>query len=102
MAKTHYGSTPRGGYLVIYFTEDETRQIADNASTVASIIKLLVPEPHFRAAVSAAGFALKLKAKRCLAHDKCLAVLVAGVLAIPREYTPGVDDIAPTPHGYWS
>jgi hypothetical protein len=102
VAKTHYGTTPRGGYMVIYFTERETQDIAEDAVKVGSIVAAFIPEPHTAAIVSGMGLVLKWKARSCLRHDKCLAVQVAGLVAIPRAYRPGVDDIPPTPQGNWS
>ncbi|WP_037604124.1 hypothetical protein [Streptacidiphilus rugosus] len=102
MAKTHYGTTPRGGYMVIFFTERETEAIAEDATTVGSIAAAFIPEPHTAAVVTGMSLVLKWKAKSALRRDKCLSVQVAGLVAIPRAYKPGVDDIPPTPQGNWS
>ncbi len=102
VAKTHYGSTPRGGYLTVYFTKEETQAIVNDASQVGAIIASVVPEPLIRTAILAAAFGLRWKARRCLTRSKCLAVTVAGLVAVPSEYTPGVGDVPPEPSGYWS
>jgi hypothetical protein len=102
VAKTHYGTTPRGGYVTVYLTERETRAVADDASRLGAIIGSAVPEPTVKTAILATAFALRWKARRCLSRGKCLAVTVAGLIAIPAEYTPGVDDIPPEPSGLYS
>src|SRR5690348_287438 len=102
MAKAHYGSTPRAGYVTIYFTERETQDIADDANQVGAIIAAVTPEMTVKAAVLSIAFGLHWKARRCLRRGKCLAVTVAGLIPFPHEYTPGVDDIPPISRGYWS
>jgi hypothetical protein len=102
MPKVHYGNNPRTGYAIIYFTESETRRIVDDSSPIGAIIASLVPEAALRTAILVIAFALRSKARRCLNRGKCLSITVQGLAAIPREYTPGVDDIPPEATWNWS
>ena len=102
MAKTHWGNTPLHGYVKIYFTEQETRTIAEEAGSIGGMIGALIPDPHLKSLVGMITAALPWKARRCLKHGKCLCLTVGGLAAIPTEYTPGVDDIPPEATWNWS
>jgi len=90
--KTYTYSTERGprGHLSIYCDEQETRRIADASAAVSDWIFIFSPfvEPMTYTAIKAMAALVAWKARRALAHGKCLEIVVAGIIAFPVQYDP--------------
>lgn len=71
------------GGVMVHFTDDETRQIAERADAVGGLVAALAP--HYAVIIKGSAFLLSWKARSCRRKGKRLAVIIVGLIPIPTE-----------------
>ena len=81
------------------FNQSETEAIAGVKGDAANklLATLAAAYPGILNAVSLYAFGIRLKAKWCVRHDKCLEISQTSVLIVPASYDVG----APWPNGFY-